>query len=181
MMIRRSSGPRNRRRTAPTTPGQNLGICRYRTRSHESAAPPHVTSTRGCNGTDTPTLRIIAPTSPPAARLISARYDDPRRHGGFDVLRSRVPPLRLQAGAARGRHHNGLLVTSDLHEMTATRPVTRPNLHLRRLAQSPPTTTMTPHKDGRLFNAAQKKGPRRAPTRHIADKDPSPQRERRAV
>ena len=34
MMIRRSSGPRNRRRTAPTTPGQNLGIYRYRTRSH---------------------------------------------------------------------------------------------------------------------------------------------------
>ena len=73
------------------------------------------------------------------------------------MLRSRVPPLRLQAGAARGRHHNGLLVTSDLREMTATRPVTTPNLHLRRLAQSPPTTTTTPHKDGRLFNAAQKK------------------------
>ena len=76
------------------------------------------------------------------------------------------PPLRLQAGAARGRHHNGLLVTSDLHEMTATRPVTRPNLHLRRLAQSPPTTTMTPHKDGRLFNAAQKKTAPRPQTKH---------------
>ena len=56
--------------------GSNLGICRYRTRSHESAAPPHVTSTRGCNGTDTSTLRIIAPTSPPA-RLISARSRRP--------------------------------------------------------------------------------------------------------
>ena len=40
------------------------------------AAPPHVTSTRGCNGTDTSTLRIIAPTSPPA-RLISARSRRP--------------------------------------------------------------------------------------------------------
>ena len=139
-MIRRSSGRRNRRITAPTPPGQNLGICRYRTRSHESTAPPHVTSTRVSNGTDTSTLRITAPTSPPA-RPISARYDDPRRHGGVDVLRSRVPPLRLQAGAARGRHHNGLLVTTDLRELTATRPVTTPSLHLRRLAQSPPTTT----------------------------------------
>ena len=73
MMIRRSSGPRNRRRTAPTTPGQHLGICRYRTRAHESAAPPHVTSTCGCNGTDTPTLRILDPTSTPAAPPNSAR------------------------------------------------------------------------------------------------------------
>ena len=46
-MIRRSSRRTNRRRTAPTTPSQNLGICRYRTRSHESAAPTHVTSARG--------------------------------------------------------------------------------------------------------------------------------------
>ena len=47
--------------------------------------------------------------------------------------------------------------------MTATRPVTTSNLHLRRLAQSPPTTTMTPHKDGRLFNAEQKKKNHAAP------------------
>ena len=64
------------------------------------------------------------------------------------MLRSRVPPLRLQAGAARGRHHNGLLVTSDLREMTATRPVTTPNFHLRHLAQSPPTTTTRHTKTG---------------------------------
>ena len=35
LMIRRSSRRRNRRSTAPTPPGQNLGIFRYRARSHE--------------------------------------------------------------------------------------------------------------------------------------------------
>ena len=73
------------------------------------------------------------------------------------MLRSRVPPLRLQAGAARGRHHNGLLVTSDLREMTATRPVTTPNLHCAPPCAKPADHHDTPHKDGRLFNAAQKK------------------------
>ena len=165
-MIRRSSDRKHRRNTAPTPPGQNLGICRYRTRSHESAAPPHITSKRVCNGTDTPTLRIIAPTSPPA-RLISARYDDPRRHGGVDVLRSRVlPPLRLQAGAARGRRHNGLLVTTDLRELTATRPVTTPNSHLRRLAQSPPTTTTRHTMKGVCSTPHTKKNTPRPQTAH---------------
>ena len=73
------------------------------------------------------------------------------------MLRSRVPPLRLQAGAARGRYHNGLLVTSDLREMTATRPVTTPNLHCAPPCAKPADHHDTPHRDGRLFNAAQKK------------------------
>ena len=33
--------------------GSAFGYFRYRTRAHESAAPPHVTSTCRCNGTDT--------------------------------------------------------------------------------------------------------------------------------
>ena len=44
-------------------------------------------------------------------RLRSRLAHDPRRHGGVDVVRARVPPLRLQAGAARVTHHNGSLVT----------------------------------------------------------------------
>ena len=39
----------------------------------------------------------------------------------------------------------------------------------------------TPHQRRAFFNAAQKKEQRRAPKLHIADKDPSPQRERRAM
>jgi hypothetical protein len=73
------------------------------------------------------------------------------------VLRSRVPPLRLQAGAARGRHHNGLLVTSDLREMTATRPVTTPNLHCAPPCAKPADHHDTPHQRRAFFNAAQKK------------------------
>jgi len=73
------------------------------------------------------------------------------------VLRSRVPPLRLQAGAARGRHHNGLLVTSDLREMTATRPVTTPNLHCAPPCAKPADHHDTPHQRRAFFNAAHKK------------------------
>ena len=73
------------------------------------------------------------------------------------MLRSRVPPLRLQAGAARGRHHNGLLVTSDLREMTATRPVTTPNLHCAPPCAKPADHHDTPHQRRAFFNAAQKK------------------------
>ena len=156
MMIRRSSGPRNRRRTAPTTPGQNLCICRYRTRSHESAAPPptHVASTRGCNGTDTPTLRIIAPTSPPA-RLISARSRRPTTTRRRRCASISSAPMRLQAGAARGRHHDGLpvtsMVTSDLREMTATRPVTTQNLHCAPHCAKPADHHDTPPHQRRAF------------------------------
>ena len=82
------------------------------------------------------------------------------------MFRSRVPPLRLQAGAARGRHHNGLLVTSDLRELTATRPVTTPNLHLRRLAQSPLTTTTRHIKDGRFSTPHKKRTAPRPQTAH---------------
>jgi len=65
--------------------------------------------------------------------------------------------------------------------MTTTRPVTTPNLHFAPPCAKPADHHDTPHKDGRLFNAAQKKYPRRALKRNIADKDPSPQRERRAM
>ena len=65
--------------------------------------------------------------------------------------------------------------------MTTTRPVTTPNLHFAPPCAKPADHHDTPHKDGRLFNAAQKKEPRRALKRNIADKDPSPQRERRLV
>ena len=179
-MIRRSSGRRNRRSTAPTPPGQILGICRYRTRSHESAAPPHVTSTRGCNGTDTSTLRIIGPTSLPAARLISARSrpTTTRRRRCASISSAPSAPASRRSSST---HHNESLVTWDLCKMTATRPVTTPNLHFAPPCAKPADHHDTPHKDGRLFNAAQKKEPRRAPKRNIADKDPSPQRERRAM
>jgi hypothetical protein len=65
--------------------------------------------------------------------------------------------------------------------MTTTRPVTTPNLHFAPPCAKPADHHDTPHKDGRLFNAAQKKEPRRALKLNIADKDPSPQRERRAM
>ena len=41
--------------------------------------------------------------------------------------------------------------------MTATRPVTTPNLHFAPPCAKPADHHDTPHKDGRLFNAAQKK------------------------
>ena len=89
------------------------------------------------------------------------------------MLRSRVPPLRLQAGAARGRCHNGLLVTSDLREMTATRPVTTPNLHCAPPCAKPADhhDTPQPSKTG-VFQRRTKKEQRRAPKLHIADKGP---------
>ena len=65
--------------------------------------------------------------------------------------------------------------------MTATRPVTTPNLHCAPPCAKPADHHDTPHSDGRLFNAAQKKEQRRDPKRHIAGKDQSPQRERRAM
>ena len=64
--------------------------------------------------------------------------------------------------------------------MTATRPITTPNLYFAPPCAKPADHHDTPHKDGRLFNATQKKEPRRALKRHIANKDRSPQRERRA-
>ena len=59
--------------------------------------------TRQPSGSSTP------PQPPPHLRTRLAH--DPRRHGGVDVLRARVPPLRLQAVEARGTHHNGSHVT----------------------------------------------------------------------
>ena len=41
--------------------------------------------------------------------------------------------------------------------MTATRPVTTPNLHCAPPCAKPADHHDTPHRDGRLFNAAQKK------------------------
>ena len=41
--------------------------------------------------------------------------------------------------------------------MTTTRPVTTPNLHFAPPCAKPADHHDTPHKDGRLFNAAQKK------------------------
>ena len=64
--------------------------------------------------------------------------------------------------------------------MTTTRPVATPIFHFAPPCAKPADHHDTPNKDGRLFNAAQKKT-RRALKRHIADKDPSPQRERRAM
>jgi hypothetical protein len=63
--------------------------------------------------------------------------------------------------------------------MTATRPVTTPNLHCAPPCAKPADHHDTPHQRRAFFNAAQKKEQRRAPKLHIADKDPSPQRERR--
>ena len=77
--------------------------------------------------------------------------------GGVDMVRARVPPLRLQAGAARVTHHNGSLVTRDLCKMTATRPVTTLFFYFTPLCAKPAHHHDTPHKDGRLFNATQKK------------------------
>jgi len=65
--------------------------------------------------------------------------------------------------------------------MTATRPVTTPNLHCVPPYAKPADHHDTPHQRRAFFNAAQKKEQRRAPKLHIADKDPSPQRERRAM
>ena len=118
-----------------------------RTTSHPRAGA--MAQTRQPSGSSAP------PHPPPHVR--SQLAHDPRRHGGVDGLRSRVPPLRLQAGAARVTHHNESLVTWDLCKMTATRPVTTPNLHFAPPCAKPADHHDTPHKDGRLFNAAQKK------------------------
>ena len=64
----------------------------------------------------------------------------------------------------------GIIMDFLLHQtyvnMTATRPVTTPNLHLRRLAQSAPTTTTRHTKTGVCATPHKKKKPRRAPKRH---------------
>ena len=125
--------------------------------------------TRQPSGSSTP------PQPPPHLRTRLAHDPRRRRHGGVDVLRARVPPLRLQAGEARGTHHNVPRVTWDLCEMTATRsPPPRQICTARRLAQSPLTTT-TRHIETGVFQRRTKKEKRRAPKLHIADKDQSPQ------
>ena len=179
-MIRRSSGRRNRRNTAPTPP-VNFWVY-FDTALALMNSPRHslIYFTAGCNATTTSTIRIVDPNSAPAAPPTRLAHD-PRRHGGVDAIRARVPPLRLQAGEARRRYHSGSVLSWNLCEMTTTRPVTTPNLHFAPPCAKPVDHHDTPHKDGRLFNAAQKKEPRRALKRNIADKDPSPQRERRAV
>ena len=179
-MIRPSSGPRNRRNTAPTPP-VNFWVY-FDTALALMNSPRHslIYFTAGCNATTTSTIRIIDPNSAPAAPP-TRLPQEPRRHGDVDAIRARVPPLRLQAVTARRRYHRGLLLSCNLFEMTTTRPVTTPNLHFAPPCAKPADLHDTPHKDGRLFNAVQKKEPRRALKRHIADKGPSPQRERRAM
>ena len=50
--------------------------------------------------------------------------------------------------------------------MTATRPVTTPNLHCAPPCAKPADHHDTPHRDGRLFNVAQKKTVPRPQTAH---------------
>ena len=111
MMIRRSSGPRNRGNTAPTPP-VNFWV-HFDTALALMNSPRHslIYFTAGCNATTTSTIRIIDPNSAPAAPPTRLAHD-PRRHGGVDAIRARVPPLRLQAGEA----HVGIIVGQFLVE-----------------------------------------------------------------
>ena len=112
MMIRRSSGRRYRRNTAPTPP-VNFWVY-FDTALALMNSPRHslIYFTAGCNATTTPTIRIADPNSAPAAPPTRLAHDPRRRrHGGVDAIRARVPPLRLQAGEARRRYHSGSLLS----------------------------------------------------------------------
>ena len=80
MMIRRSSGPRNRRSTAPTPPVNfwvyfDTALALMNSQRHSL-----IHFTAGCNATTTSTIRIIdppnsAPAAPPT-RLAQTTHDD---------------------------------------------------------------------------------------------------------
>ena len=157
MMIRRSSvreigDARRPRRRVNIWVFFDTGLALMKAQRHPTPRPRAgaMAQTRQPSGFSTP------PQQPPPHHRTRLAHD-PRRHGGVDVLRARVPPLRLQAGEARGTHHNGSRVTWDLCEMTATRPVPTPNLYCAPPCAKPADHHGTPHRDGRFSTPHKKK------------------------